>query len=171
VAIAAKHAVTKHGLNRVAIVDFDVHHGNGTQDLVWDDDRILFASTHQMPLYPGSGGAHETGAHANVLNVPLDEGAGGQTFRAKMRDQVLPAILAFQPELILISAGFDAHRDDPLAGLNLVEADFDWATEQICDIADQTASGRVVSSLEGGYDLQALAASTAAHVKVLMGRT
>jgi acetoin utilization deacetylase AcuC-like enzyme len=170
VAIAAKHALVNHGLNRVAIIDFDVHHGNGTQDLVWDDDRILFASTHQMPLYPGSGAADETGAHGNVLNVPLAEGTGGQVFRAKMRDVVLPAVRAFEPEMLLISAGFDAHRDDPLAGLNLVEDDFAWVTEQICDIADQTASGRVVSTLEGGYDLGALAASTAVHVKVLMGR-
>ncbi len=170
VAIAAKHALKQHGLKRVAIVDFDVHHGNGTQDLVWDDAGIFFASTHQMPLYPGSGALSETGAHGNVLNVPLPEGAGGQAFRAKMTDVVLPAVAAHKPEMVFISAGFDAHRDDPLAGLNLVEDDFVWATEQICDIADATAKGRVVSTLEGGYDLDALAASTAAHVRVLMGR-
>jgi acetoin utilization deacetylase AcuC-like enzyme len=171
VAIAAKHALENHGLSRVAIVDFDVHHGNGTQDLVWQDKRIFFASTHQMPLYPGSGATSETGAHNNVLNVPLDEGTNGQTFRAKMRDVVLPAVTAFNPEMLFISAGFDAHRDDPLAGLNLLEDDFAWATGQICDIADQCADGRLVSTLEGGYDLEALAASAAAHVKVLMGRT
>jgi acetoin utilization deacetylase AcuC-like enzyme len=171
VAIAAKHALENHGLSRVAIVDFDVHHGNGTQDLVWDDKRIFFASTHQMPLYPGSGAASETGGHNNVLNVPLEEGTNGRTFRAKMRDVVLPAVAAFNPEMLFISAGFDAHRDDPLAGLNLLEDDFAWATGQICDIADQCADGRLVSTLEGGYDLEALAASAAAHVKVLMGRT
>lgn len=171
VAIAAKHALEHHGLNRVAIVDFDVHHGNGTQDLVWQDERIFFASTHQMPLYPGTGAASEIGAHGNVLNVPLDTGTGGQVFRQKMRDIVLPAVRDFQPEMLFISAGFDAHRDDPLAGLNLVEDDFAWATEQICDIADQYGQGRVVSTLEGGYDLHALAASVAAHVRVLMGRT
>ncbi len=171
VAIAAKYALEHHNLARVAIVDFDVHHGNGTQDLVWDDKRIFFASTHQMPLYPGSGAADETGAHNNVLNVPLEEGTNGQTFRAKMRDVVLPAVTAFNPEMLFVSAGFDAHRDDPLAGLNLLEADFAWVTGQICDIADQCANGRLVSTLEGGYDLEALAASAAAHVKVLMGRT
>ncbi|NOX72254.1 MAG: histone deacetylase family protein [Alphaproteobacteria bacterium] len=171
VAIAAKHALEHHNLARVAIVDFDVHHGNGTQDLVWEDKRIFFASTHQMPLYPGSGAAHETGGHNNVLNVPLKEGTNGQTFRAKMRDVVLPAVTAFNPEMLFISAGFDAHRDDPLAGLNLLEDDFAWVTGQICDIADQCADGRLVSTLEGGYDLEALAASAAAHVKVLIGRT
>lgn len=171
VVIGAKHALETHGLERVAIVDFDVHHGNGTQDLVWKDQRILFASTHQMPLYPGTGAAHETGEFGNVINVPLNEGADGQVFRAKMRDIVLPALAAHKPEMIFISAGFDAHRDDPLAGLNLLEDDFNWATKQICDIADETAKGRVVSTLEGGYDLDALATSVAGHVKVLMGRT
>ena len=168
ITIAAKHALERHGLNRVAIIDFDVHHGNGTQDLVWEDARILFASTHQMPLYPGTGAASETGAHGNIVNVPLDQGTGGQVFRAKMRDLVLPAVAAHKPEMLFISAGFDAHRDDPLAGLNLLEDDFAWATQQICNIADTCANGRVVSSLEGGYDLAALAASTAAHVRVLM---
>lgn len=170
IAIAAKHALDHHGLSRVAIIDFDVHHGNGTQDLVWRDERILFASTHQMPLYPGTGAASETGAHGNVLNVPLEPGANGQQFRQKMRDIVLPAVTAHQPEMLFISAGFDAHRDDPLANLNLVEDDFVWATHQICDIADTSAKGRVVSTLEGGYDLAALAASAAAHIQVLMER-
>lgn len=168
VAIAAKHALERHGLERVAIIDFDVHHGNGTQDLVWHDKRIFFASTHQMPLYPGTGAADETGAHGNVLNVPLAAGTNGAVFRQKMRDIVLPAVEAFDPEMILISAGFDAHRDDPLANLNLVEDDFAWVTQQICALADRVAHGRVVSTLEGGYDLDALAASTAAHVRVLM---
>ena len=168
VSIAAKYALEHHGLSRVAIVDFDVHHGNGTQDLVWDDARIAFASTHQMPLYPGTGSVDETGAHGNILNVPLSPGSGGQQFRQKMRDEVLPFITAHQPEMLFISAGFDAHRDDPLANLNLVEDDFAWATQQICDIAGTTAEGRLVSTLEGGYDLEALAASVAAHVQVLM---
>ena len=170
VVIGARHAIRAHGLARVAIMDFDVHHGNGTQDLVWDDPQILFASTHQMPLYPGSGGAGETGAHGNVLNVPLAPGDGGVEFRREMTRQVLPAIDAFKPELILISAGFDAHRADPLANLNFVEDDFAWATGQLCDLAAIHCQGRVVSTLEGGYDLDALAASTAAHVKVLMER-
>jgi len=170
VAIAAKYALDHHGLNRVAIVDFDVHHGNGTQDLVEDDARILFCSTHQSPLYPGTGAAHETGAHNNVLNVPLPDGAGSKTFGDVMTRVVLPRVDAFAPELLLISAGFDAHKDDPLAGMNLVEDDFAWVTTQLCDLADRHCKGRVVSSLEGGYDLAALGASVAAHVNVLKER-
>ena len=169
VAIAAKHALEHHGLDRVAIVDFDVHHGNGTQDLVEDDPRILFCSTHQMPLYPGTGAAHETGV-GNVLNCPLPDGAGSKAFRDVMEQVVLPRVDAFAPQLIIISAGFDAHSDDPLAGMNLVEGDFTWVTEKLCDLADRHCEGRVVSSLEGGYDLPALAASAAAHVNVLKDR-
>jgi len=168
VVIAARHALERHGLKRVAIVDFDVHHGNGTQNLVWNDDRILFCSTHQMPLFPGSGAAHETGAHGNVLNVPLRPNAGGAELRAAFDDQILPALHRHAPEFIFISAGFDAHADDPLANLMFTEADFAWATREICAVAAQHCQGRVVSTLEGGYDLQALAASTAAHVSVLM---
>jgi len=171
VAAAAKHALDRHGLSRVAIVDFDVHHGNGTQDLVQDDARILFCSTHQMPLYPGTGDPSDTGPHGTVLNVALAEGAGGQAFRQEMEAQVLAAVDAHAPEMIFISAGFDAHRADPLAGLNLVEADFAWATQAICDLADRHAKGRVVSCLEGGYDLAALASSAAAHVDVLIHRS
>jgi acetoin utilization deacetylase AcuC-like enzyme len=170
VSIAAKRALDHHGLERVAIVDFDVHHGNGTQDLLWNEARVLFTSTHQMPLYPGTGGTHESGAHGNIVNVPLPPGADGAAFRKVMDGQILPALDDFRPELVLISAGFDAHAADPLANLNLVEADFAWVTEQICDLADRHCGGRVVSTLEGGYDLQALAASVAAHVKVLMER-
>lgn len=170
VSIAAKHALDHHGLKRVAIVDFDVHHGNGTQDLCEDDARILFCSTHQMPLYPGTGHAHEDGAYGNVLNVPLLDGAGSKAFRDAMERLVLPAVDAFKPELLLISAGFDAHADDPLAGMRLVEDDFAWVTEQLCDLADRHCQGRVVSTLEGGYDLEALAASTAVHVQVLKER-
>ena len=169
VAIAAKHALDHHGLKRVAIVDFDVHHGNGTQDLVEEDARILFCSTHQSPLYPGTGAAHETGV-GNVLNVPLPDGTGSEAFRDVMERVVLPRVDAFAPELLLISAGFDAHMDDPLAGMNLTTEDFGWVTMKLCDLADKHCNGRVVSSLEGGYDLAALGASTAAHVKVLEER-
>ncbi len=169
VAIAAKHALEHHGLSRVAIVDFDVHHGNGTQDLVEDDPRILFCSTHQSPLYPGTGASHETGV-GSVLNCPLPDGAGSKAFRDVMERVVLPRVDAFSPEIIIISAGFDAHRDDPLAGMNLVEDDFAWITGRLCDLADTHCQGRVVSSLEGGYDLPALGASAAAHVTVLKER-
>jgi len=169
-AIAAKHALQRHGLTRVAIVDFDVHHGNGTQDLLWDDARTLFCSSHQMPLYPGSGAANERGAHGNVLNVPLQPGSGSNEMRQAYQDQIFPALETFEPELILISAGFDAHQADPLANLNWTTDDFTWITEQICDLADAYCAGRVVSTLEGGYDLTALGQSVAAHVNVLMER-
>lgn len=169
VAIAAKHALDHHGLERVAIVDFDVHHGNGTQDLVEDDPRILYCSTHQSPLYPGTGGADEVGL-GNILNVPLPAGAGSQAFRRAMSGQVLPRIDAFSPQLVIISAGFDAHMNDPLAGMRLTTEDFGWVTARLCDVADTHCEGKVVSSLEGGYDLAALGASAAAHVKVLEER-
>ena len=170
VAIAAKHALEHHGLDRVAIIDFDVHHGNGTQDLVEGDARILFCSTHQSPLFPGTGHAHETGVANNVLNVPLADGTGSAKFREVMENMVLPAVDAFKPQLILISAGFDAHAADPLAGMRLTEEDFAWVSDRICDLADMHAQGRVVANLEGGYDLDALAASVAAHVDVLIRR-
>ena len=170
VAIAARHALEHHGLERVAIVDFDVHHGNGTQDLVEDDPRILFCSTHQSPLYPGTGAAHETGIEDNVVNVPLPEGTDGRGFRRAMETKILPRVLAHRPQLILISAGFDAHRNDPLAGLALVESDFAWITGALCDLAASVCDGRVVSCLEGGYDLPALGRSAAAHVTVLRER-
>lgn len=170
VAIAAKHALDVHGLDRVAVVDFDVHHGNGTQDLLWDEPRSLFISSHQMPLYPGSGAPSETGVSGNILNVPLEPNSGGIELRKAYERVILPALDAFKPQLVLISAGFDAHRADPLANLNWDEADFVWATEQLCDIADAHAKGRVVSTLEGGYDLDALAASTRAHLQVLIKR-
>jgi acetoin utilization deacetylase AcuC-like enzyme len=170
VAIAAKHALEVHGLDRVAIVDFDVHHGNGTQDLLWDEDRALFISSHQMPLYPGSGAAHETGASGNILNVPLEAHSGGVELRKAYKRVILPALNDFKPQLVLISAGFDAHRNDPLANLNWDEADFVWATRALCDVADSHAQGRIVSTLEGGYDLDALAASTRAHLEVLIER-
>jgi len=165
--IAARHAQRTHGLARVAIVDFDVHHGNGTQAIVWDDPSILYASTHQMPLYPGTGAMSETGA-GNIFNAPLDPGDGGPEFRDAFVHRILPAVNTFKPELIVISAGFDAHWRDPLASLNLKEEDFAWATTALMDIADRHASARIVSVLEGGYDLTALADSTAAHVAALM---
>ncbi|GAB4263388.1 MAG: histone deacetylase family protein [Pararhodobacter sp.] len=170
IAIAAKRALDHHGLSRVAVVDFDVHHGNGTQDLLWNEARCLFVSSHQMPLWPGTGAADEVGAHGTVLNVPLAPGTDGAAFREIYEAQVFPRLDDFAPELVLISAGFDAHVADPLAQLALREEDFDWVTRRLCDIAERHAKGRVVSVLEGGYDLEALAASCAAHVRVLMER-
>jgi acetoin utilization deacetylase AcuC-like enzyme len=170
VAIAAKRALDHHGLSRVAVVDFDVHHGNGTQDLLWHEGRVLFVSSHQFPLWPGTGTPAETGAHNNILNLPLRPGSDGGTFRAAYEAQVFPRLDAFAPELVIVSAGFDAHADDPLAQLNLTEDDFAWVTHRLCDIADRHAQGRLVSVLEGGYDLRALGASVAAHLGVLMER-
>ena len=170
VAIAAKRALEVHGLTRVAIVDFDVHHGNGTQDLIWDEARCLFISSHQMPLYPGSGAATERGAHGQIVNVPLAEGGDGAVMRAAYETQVFPALEAFRPEVLLISAGFDAHADDPLAGLLWQAEDFGWLTGRLCDMAARHCGGRVVSCLEGGYDLAALTLSVAAHVSVLEER-
>jgi acetoin utilization deacetylase AcuC-like enzyme len=167
VAIAAKRALDHHGLSRVAIVDFDVHHGNGTQDLLWDEGRCLFASSHQMPLYPGTGSPREVGAHGQIVNAPLPEGSGGARMRQVYDTVIFPRLVAWQPELILISAGFDAHADDPLAGLEWQADDYAWLTRRICDIAADCAGGRVVSCLEGGYDLGALTESVAAHVGVL----
>ena len=168
VAIAAEHARAAHGLRRIAIVDFDVHHGNGTQAHCAPDADLFYASTHQSPLYPGTGDADETGSAGNILNVPLPPGAGGREFREAFSTRILPALEAFQPEMIFISAGFDAHRLDPLAGLNFEAADFAWATERIVDLAGRLCRGRVVSCLEGGYDLTGLAESAAAHIRALM---
>ncbi|SUB00002.1 Histone deacetylase-like amidohydrolase [Pannonibacter phragmitetus] len=167
-AIAARHAQAVHGIGRVAIVDFDVHHGNGTQDIFWADPSVMYCSTHQMPLYPGSGAASERGEADTIVNVPLSAGDDGTIFREAVEAGILPRLEAFKPELIIISAGFDAHARDPLGGLNLVEADFGWITRVLMDVADQHAGGRVVSLLEGGYDLEGLARSTAAHVMTLM---
>ncbi len=166
-ALAVKHALDHHGLARVAVVDFDVHHGNGTQDLLWDEPRALTITSQQMPLWPGSGNPSERGAHDNVLNVPLAPRSTGAEMRAAYEAQVFPRLRAFRPELIVISAGFDAHQDDPLAELNWSTEDFRWLTQEICAIAAETAEGRVVSTLEGGYDLSALAASARAHVEAL----
>ncbi len=166
-AIAARHAQRKHGAERVAIVDWDVHHGNGTQDIFWDDPSVLYCSTHQMPLFPGTGAKGETGA-GNIVNAPLTAGADGAMFRDAFLSRVLPAIDNFRPDLVIISAGFDAHHRDPLAEVNLDENDFDWATGQIMEKAQRWSNGRLVSLLEGGYDLQGLAFSVAAHVRRLM---
>ena len=166
-AIAARHAQASHGAERVAIVDWDVHHGNGTQDIFWDDPSVLYCSTHQMPLYPGTGAASETGA-GNIVNVPLAPRSDGAVFRDAFRSRILPAIDRFQPDLVIVSAGFDAHRLDPLAGLELVENDFGWATGALMERAGRWSNNRLVSLLEGGYDLQGLAYSVAAHVGRLM---
>ena len=171
VAIAAKRALYHHGLGRVAVVDFDVHHGNGTQDLLWGEPRAFLATSQQMPLWPGTGDASETGAHGQILNLPLPPESNGATMRAAYEAQVFPALDAFKPDLILISAGFDAHANDPLANLNWHEDDFAWLTHRLCDLAATHAQGRVVSCLEGGYDLGALQTSVAAHVSVLMERS
>jgi acetoin utilization deacetylase AcuC-like enzyme len=167
-AIAARYAQNRHGIDRAAIVDFDVHHGNGSQEIFWADRTVMYCSTHQMPLFPGTGALAETGEYQTVVNAPLRPGDGGEAFRAAFEDRVLPRLRDFNPQLIVISAGFDAHMRDPLANLNLVEADFAWATRKIMDVADHCAGGRVVSLLEGGYDLEALAGSVAAHVTALM---
>ncbi len=170
VAVAAEHARAVHGAERVAIVDFDVHHGNGTQDIFWSDPNTLYASTHQMPLFPGTGAKGERGDHDTIVNAPLAPGDGGEQFKAAMEAVVLPRVEAFRPDLVIISAGFDAHRRDPLGSLHLDAADFGWITGKLMDIADRHAKGRVVSVLEGGYDLDGLARSAAAHVERLMGQ-
>ncbi len=166
IAVGAFHALETHGLERVAVVDFDVHHGNGTQDIFWNEGRVLFASTHQMPLYPGTGSKSESGV-GNIVNVPLSPNDGSGAFRAAIREVIRPRLEAFRPELILVSAGFDAHARDPLAQLRLQDVDFEWVTQQIVRIAQSCADGRVVSTLEGGYDLEALASAGAAHVRAL----
>jgi acetoin utilization deacetylase AcuC-like enzyme len=168
VAVGALRARQVHGLARVAVVDFDVHHGNGTQAAFWDDRTLFYGSTHQWPLYPGTGAPDETGIAGNIVNVPLPPMSGSLAFRQGLTRVLLPALDAFAPEMVLISAGFDAHRNDPLAQLMLDEADYVWATEQLLDLARRHAGGRVVSTLEGGYDLVALGASAAAHVRALM---
>lgn len=167
IAVAAHHARQAHGAERVAIVDFDVHHGNGTQDIFWNNKDFFFGSTHQMPLYPGTGALSETGV-GNIWNAPLRPGDDGEAFRDAFDSRILPALHNFGPDIILVSAGFDAHRDDPLANLELLEADFAWATQRLVDAAERHAGGRLVSLLEGGYNLTALARSVAVHVKTLM---
>ena len=165
VAIGAAHAMAQHGLERVAIVDFDVHHGNGTEDIFSDDPRVLMVSTFQHPLYPYSGFDHPA---KNMVNIPLSAGTGSEGFRTAVRDHWLPALALHRPEMIFISAGFDAHRDDPLAGLELVEADYAWVTRELVAVAATHAQGRIVSSLEGGYNLSALGRSAAEHIRELV---
>jgi acetoin utilization deacetylase AcuC-like enzyme len=167
-AIAARHAQKKHGLGRVAIIDFDVHHGNGSQEIFWSDASVMYCSTHEMPLYPGTGARSERGAHDTIVNAPLSAGDGGPEFRAAVESIILPRLETFAPELIVISAGFDAHVRDPLANLNLTEPDYAWVTEKLIALAKRHGEGRLVSVLEGGYDLQGLAGSAAAHVGALM---
>lgn len=167
-AIAARYAQKKHGLTRAAVVDFDVHHGNGSQEIFWKDPTVMYCSTHQMPLYPGTGAKSERGDHDTIVNAPLRAGDGGSQFREAMESAILPRLDAFGPDIVIISAGFDAHTRDPLASLNFVEDDFAWATKKLMELADKRAGGRVVSMLEGGYDLQGLAGSVAAHVTALM---
>ena len=168
-AVAARHAQAAHGLERIAIVDFDVHHGNGTQDIFWSDPTVMYCSTHQMPLYPGTGAIGETGDHNQIVNAPLRAGDAGDAFREAFETAILPRLDDFAPDLVIVSAGFDAHFRDPLGGLNLNESDFAWATQRLLAIAARRCSGRLVSLLEGGYDLDGLARSAAAHVAALMG--
>jgi acetoin utilization deacetylase AcuC-like enzyme len=167
-AIAARYAQQRYGVASAAIVDFDVHHGNGSQEIFWSDKTIMYCSTHQMPLFPGTGAVGETGEHNTIVNAPLRPGDGGAAFRAAFETRILPRVSEFRPELVIVSAGFDAHMRDPLANINLAEADFIWATQKLMELADSCAGGRVVSLLEGGYDLQALGNSVAAHVATLM---
>jgi len=167
-AIAARHAQKAHGAERVAIVDFDVHHGNGSQDIFWNDATVMYCSTHQMPLYPGTGAVSERGARNTIVNAPLRPGDAGEEFREAMESAILPRLESFGPDLIVISAGFDAHMRDPLANLNFLEADYTWVTQKLMDVADSAANGRIVSLLEGGYDLEGLSRSVAAHVTALM---
>jgi len=169
-AIGAMRALEVHGVDRVAVLDLDVHHGNGTQDLLWDEARALFCSSHQMPLYPGSGHVHETGAHDNVINAPLAPMTGTREMRRAWGDEILPAVADFRPDLVIVSAGFDAAADDPLANLLWTTEDFAWVTGAILDVADDVAGGRVVSTLEGGYDLPSLGAGVRSHVEKLMER-
>jgi acetoin utilization deacetylase AcuC-like enzyme len=168
IAIAARYLQKKHGLGKLAIVDFDVHHGNGTEEWAKEHAEILFCSSHQFPFYPGTGYGADHGPFGNIVNIPLHAGTGGAGFRHAMENFAFPKIDNFKPELIMISAGFDAHRDDPLANLDLTEENFRWITSELCKLADRHCHGRMVSTLEGGYDLDALAKSAGTHVKALM---
>jgi len=168
VAIAARYAQRKYGIGRAAVIDFDVHHGNGTQEIFWADPTVMYCSTHEMPLYPGTGARSERGERDTIVNAPLRAGDGGAQFREAFETTILPRLKSFAPELVMISAGFDAHYRDPLANLNLHAEDYRWVTQQLMQLADSTAGGRVVSVLEGGYDLHGLAESVDAHVTALM---
>jgi acetoin utilization deacetylase AcuC-like enzyme len=167
VAVGARHAQAAHGLGRVAVIDFDVHHGNGTQAAFESDPSLFYASTHQYPLYPGTGSRGERGV-GNIFNAPLPPGAGSELFRVAFTDTILPALAAFEPDFIIVSAGFDAHADDPLASMVLCEGDYEWVTRELKKLATAQCRGRLVSALEGGYDFHALGESAAAHVRALM---
>jgi acetoin utilization deacetylase AcuC-like enzyme len=167
-AIAGHNARDRHGAERIAVIDFDVHHGNGTQAAFWSDPNLFYGSTHEMPLYPGTGLLKETGVADNIVNAPLSAGSAGPQFRDAFRSRILPALANFSPDIVFISAGFDAHRDDPLANLNLTEDDYAWATYELAEIAHKYSQGRVVSLLEGGYNLTALARSVGVHVSALI---
>lgn len=169
IAVGAAHAIATHGLKRVAIADFDVHHGNGTQDIFQREPRVLFISSHQSPLYPGTGREDEHGA-GNIINALLSPGDGSYEFRELWDGVLLPKLHAFKPQLVLVSAGFDAHRNDPLAEIRLQTEDYAWITERLVDLARAHAGGRLVSTLEGGYELSALAASVSAHVSALLSQ-
>ena len=168
VAVAARYAQNKYNLDHIAIIDFDVHHGNGTQDIFWNDKTVMYCSTHQMPLYPGTGAKNEQGEANTIVNAPLAANDGGSEFKQAMNDEILPRIEQFSPDLIIISAGFDAHTRDPLANINLEKEDFEWITKKLMELADKTCNGRVISVLEGGYDLTGLSESVAVHVRQLM---
>jgi acetoin utilization deacetylase AcuC-like enzyme len=170
-AIGAAHARDRHGLDRVAVIDFDVHHGNGTQAMFENAAGLFYGSTHQMPLYPGTGSPHETGIAGNIVNIALPAYADSRAFRSAYETGILPKLEIFAPQLLIISAGFDAHQEDPLAQVNIDEEDFAWVTAKLTDLAEKQCQGRVVSTLEGGYNLDALGRSVAAHVKVLMGKS
>ena len=167
IALGVKHALDFHGLKKVAVIDFDVHHGNGTQEILWEESRCLTFTSQQIPLWPGTGTEEEQGHYNNIVNIPLPPGSTGQLMRQKYEALVFPVLRKFEPDLILISAGFDAHEADPLAELNWSTADFSWLTERLCKIAEECCEGRLVSTLEGGYDLKALADSVKAHVTKL----
>jgi acetoin utilization deacetylase AcuC-like enzyme len=169
-AVAALHAREAHGLQRVAVVDFDVHHGNGTQHSFWHDPGLFYGSCHQYPFYPGTGSIQDSGVAGNIVNVPLPRNTGSAVFRERMAAELLPALRRFAPELLIISAGFDAHELDPLGSLAFTDDDYHWITRELMAAADASAQGRVVSVLEGGYSLQALASASAAHVRALMQR-
>jgi len=167
-AIGAYQARNAHGLKKIAVIDFDVHHGNGTQDVFWNDPDMFYASTHEYPLFPGTGSEGEIGVAGNIMNCPLPSGAGSFEFRKAMEDKIFPAVQDFEPELIIVSAGFDAHREDPLASMTLEDEDFGWVSKRIVELSQALCGGRLVSVLEGGYNTDALARSVALHVKALM---